>query len=70
MLDTGKSHPPNNETLNDLSHQIQELLERVQMGSTKKIWIDGTSSKQELSDGFVTSILRAAKPGMSRRIKS
>ena len=64
MLDSGKSQPPDNETLNDLSHQIQELLARVHTGSTQKIRIDGTSSKQELSDGFVSSILRAVKPGI------
>ena len=64
MLDSGKSQPPDNETLNDLSHQIQALLAKVEKGATHKIMYDDASSKQELSDGFVSSILKATKPGL------
>jgi len=64
MLDSGKSQPPDKEILNDLSHQIQALLAKVEIGSTHKIRGNDASSEQELSDGFVSSIVKAAKPGL------
>ena len=63
-LDYGKPQPPDNETLNDLSHQIKELLARVDKDSNYKINHNLASLKQELSDGFVSSIIRAAKSGL------
>ncbi len=64
QLDSGQPRSPDNGTLNDLSNQIQALLEKVETGSIRKIENENISSKQELSDGFVSSILKAAKPGL------
>jgi len=64
MLVSEKSQSHDNETLNDLSHQIKELLARVDKGSTHKIKYNHASLKQELSDGFVSSIIRTAKSGL------
>jgi hypothetical protein len=63
-LDSDKSRALDNGTLNDLSHQIQELLARVEMVSTQKIRNDDIPSKRVLSDGFISSILKATKPGL------
>ena len=62
MLDSDEIQALDNGTLNDLSNQIQALLERFEMGSTQIN--ENISSKPELSDGFVTSILKTAKPGL------
>ena len=63
-LNARKSQTPDYENLADLAHQIQELLARVEINSDQKIRNDDTPSKQELSDGFISSILKATKPGL------
>lgn len=64
MLDSRKSQLLDIGALTDLTNQIQEFLSRVEMASTQKIRNDDISSKQELSDGFISSILKATKPGL------
>ena len=66
MLDSRNSRPLDNEAFKDLSRQIQELIARVEMGATHKIMDIDTLSKPELSNGFVSSIVRTAKPGMKK----
>jgi hypothetical protein len=63
-LDTRKPQTPDKEILNNLAHKIEELLERVETVSSHKIMKEYISSEKELSDGFVTSVLRGAKPGL------
>ena len=53
-----------NETLNDLSYQIQVLLNKVELGSIHKTKNEDTLPQQELSDGFIASIRKVAKPGL------
>ena len=65
MLGSGKLQPPDNDTIINLSHHIQELLARVEKGSTHKIGNEDALLKQELSDGFVASIILTAKPGLT-----
>ena len=64
VLDAGKFQPFDNETITDLSDQIQELLAKVEMGSPHEIKNNNTPSKPELSDGIVSSIIKSAKPGL------
>ena len=61
MLDSRNSRPLDNEAFKDLSHQIKELILRVEMSSIQNI---ETMPKPSLSDGFVSSIVKAAKPGL------
>ena len=63
-LDSDKSQAANNGAMNDLSQQIKELLENIQMGSSGVIPCGKVSSQEKLSDGFVSSILKTAKPGL------
>lgn len=64
MLDVEKSQLPDKETLNDLTNQIQVLLNKVEVGSIHKTNNGDASSQQELSVGFVSSIRKVAKPGL------
>ena len=63
-LDSAKSRATENGALNDLSNQIKELLENIEMGLSRKMPNNDLSSKENLSDEFVTSILKAIKPGL------
>ena len=63
-LDASNSHTAENQVLEDLSHQIKELLGNFESGSSLVLATDGISSQKKLSDGFVSSILKTAKPGM------
>ena len=64
MLDARKSHPFDNRSLDDLTNQIKELLANVGTRSIHKTKNTNISPRQELSDGFVSSILKTAKPGL------
>lgn len=69
LLDSRKSLSLDKGTLNDLSQQIQTLLGKIEMGSTHKIKHNDASPKPKLSDGFVSSIIKAAKPGLRVRVE-
>ena len=64
ILDSGKSQSLDNGTLAYLTNQIQEFLVNVETGSAYKTKNNEISPKQELSAGFVSSIIKAAKPGI------
>jgi hypothetical protein len=63
-LDAVNSPVPNDDALNDLSDQIKLLLENIEMGLPVLESVYRVSSKTELSDGFVSSIIKAAKLGL------
>lgn len=63
-LDSSNSQAEENQALNDLSQQIKELLDNIETGSSFIMLNDDVSSKEKLSDGFVSSILQVAKPGL------
>ena len=64
LLDSGKPLELDSRAFNDLSNQIQKLLVRFETGSTHDTE-NVISSKERLSDGFIASIVKAAKPGLS-----
>lgn len=63
-LDSSNSQVAENQALNDLFYQIKELLDNIEMGSSLVIPNGDIRSKEKLSDGFVSSILKTAKPGL------
>ena len=63
-LDSANSQATDNGTLIVLSNQIQELLESIEVGSTFSVPEHDISSREKLSDGFVSSILKVVKPGL------
>lgn len=52
------------QSLMNLSQQIQELLEVIEIGSTLVTPKIEDSSRNQLSDGFITSIIKSAKTGL------
>lgn len=64
LVDSTNSNEADNRVLNDLSQQIKELLDNIGSDITLSKPKDEWSSKENLSDGFVDSILKAAKPGL------
>ena len=63
-LDSATSRGTDNGVLNDLSDQIKELLDNIEMGSSSEMTNADIPAKEKISDGFVSSILRAAQPGL------
>jgi hypothetical protein len=68
QLDSANSKSTDNEALMDLSQQIKELLENFDNVSSREMVSEAVSAKEKLSDGFVSSILKAAKPGLRQKI--
>lgn len=64
MLDSGKSPPLDDGTLNNLTNIINQLLETIEAGSSFLANNSDILLKGELSDRFVASICNAAKPGL------
>lgn len=64
MLDSVNLLPTENQAFNDLSKQIKELLENIENRASQDNPVESTSSKEKLSNGFVTSILKTAKTGL------
>jgi len=63
-LPSPNSEAADNSVLNDLSQQIKELLDKIGSDVTLNKPKDEMSSQEKLSEGFVTSVLKAAKPGL------
>ena len=63
-VDSANSNAADNSMLNDLSQQIQELLDNIETDITLNKPKDERSSEEKLSEGFVTSVLKTAKPGL------
>jgi len=66
QLDSENYKATDNGALNVLYQQIKELLASIETRSSLDDAKDDNSSKEELSDEFVTSILKAAKPGLKQ----
>lgn len=62
-FDSINSETTANGTLMDLSQQIMELLENVEIRSLPEL-PKKVSSKAKLSDRFVSSIIQTSKPGL------
>jgi len=63
-LDSTYSLSAERRALNDLSHQIKEILENIEKVSSPIIENGKATSKEILSEGFVTSKIKTVKPGM------
>lgn len=61
-LESSNSQMAKNPALIDLSHHIKELLDNIDMGSSLVMPNSYIRSKEKLSDGFVSTILKTAKP--------
>jgi hypothetical protein len=64
QLNSANPEATDNEALKDLSQQIKVLLENIEHGSSREMVSKAEPAKEKLSDGFVSSILKAAKPGL------
>lgn len=62
------SRATDNGALYDLSNQIKELLENIEMGASRETPNVDISSKEKLSDEFISSILISAQPGLTKKI--
>ena len=62
-LDSTNSLTAERRALNDLSHQIKEILEDLEKVSSPIIENGKATSKEILSERFVNSIIKSAKPG-------
>jgi len=67
ILASKKCETIDNRMLADLSCQIKHLIENIEVGPFPELRDDDISSKEKLSDNFVTSILKAAKPGLRQK---
>jgi hypothetical protein len=63
-LDSSYSEATDNEALRDLSQQVKELLENFEIRAACETLNVDVPSKEKLSDGFISSILKTAKPGL------
>ena len=66
-LDTANFSEAKNDALNDLSDQIKLLLENIERGFPVLEPNNKISSENDLSHGFVSSIIKAAKPGIAMK---
>ena len=64
QLDSANSNLADSSVLNDLSQQIKELLDNIGSDVTLNKPKNESPSQEKLSEGFVTSLLKAAKPGL------
>ena len=62
-LDSSDSETISFQTLNELSHQIKELQKNFDSGASLGMLKGKATSEEKLSDKFVSSILKASKPG-------
>ncbi len=63
-MDIENSQKSDSESLSILSQQIHELLDSIKVGSSSVIHDDTLSSNEKLAHGFVSSIRKAARPGL------
>lgn len=67
-LDSTDSKAPDIGVLTDLSQQVKELLANIETGLFLDVERNDISSKEELSEGFVSSIFNSAKTGMGHDV--
>jgi hypothetical protein len=63
-LSSKKSKDIDNQGLNALLIQIKEILEDLKLVSQCKMQNDHNLSMKKLSDGFLSSIIKSAEPGL------
>jgi hypothetical protein len=63
-LGSSNSQAAENRSLNDLSQYNKKLPDKIEMGTSFMMPNGEVSFKKKLSDGFVNSILKYAKPGL------
>ena len=63
-LDFSSSQEKENRALNDLSLEIKELLDNIETCTSLMMHNGELTSEENLSDGFVNSVLKSAKPGL------
>jgi len=63
-LDSSNSQTPDKEIWNDLSNQIKELLASIEIDASLRKTNNNSSLQMQLSGGFISSILKVAKPGL------
>ena len=63
-LYTRNCSAPKDDVLTDLSDQITSLLESIERGFPALESVSKVTLKTELSDGFVSSIIKTTKPGL------
>jgi len=64
QVDSTSTKATDNSVLNDLSQQIKDLLDSIGPDVTLNKIKDERWSQEKLAEGFVTSVLKAAKPGL------